>query len=83
MVFFPKNKFLDAAAKTILLFATFHILVILVAFLKTGNFSILHIARILEINRILPVNIGGAMQNITSFLFVVLVYSIMYLRFTK
>ncbi len=83
MAFFSKNKILDAIAKTILLFGFLHILVLFVAFLKTGDFSIFNIARILEINRIVPVNIDEATSTVTSFLLVALVYGIVYFRFTR
>ena len=54
MVFFLKNKFLSAGAKTILLFGLLHILVLLVAFLKTGDLTLFNIARILELDLIFP-----------------------------
>ena len=77
------KKFLNAFVKTILLFAALHIIVLLAAFLKTGDLSVLNIARILEIDRILPMDIVGSASNIISFLLVALVYGIAYLRFTK
>ena len=77
------KKFLDTLIKTILLFATLHVIVLLAAFLKTGDLSVLNIARILEIDRILPMDIVGSASNIISFLLVALVYGIAYLRFTK
>ena len=83
MTFFPGNKALDAVAKTILLFGFLHILVLLIAFLKTGDISIFSIARILEINRILPIDVSGATHDVISFLFVALVYGIVYSRFSR
>ena len=77
------KKFLDAAAKTILLFAMLHGIVLFVVFLKTGDLAVFNIAGILEIDRILPVNITGVMPVIVSLLFVALVYCIVYFRFTK
>ena len=77
------KKLLNAFVKTILLFAAIHIIVLLAAFLKTGNLSVLNIARILEINRILPVDVAGSASDIISLLSVALVYGIAYLRFTK
>ena len=77
------KRLLNAAAKTILLFGSLHILVLLLVFLKTGNFSIFNIARILEIDLIIPLNTDGIMERIISFLFLMLVYGIVYSRFTK
>ena len=82
MTFFPRNKFLDAAAKTILLFGVLHVFVLLAVFLKTGDLSLFNIARMLELNFILSVNIDGAMYNSISLLFIDLLYSILYLLFT-
>ena len=83
MISFAKNKILRAVARTILLFGFLHILALIVAFLKTGDISIFSIARILEINRILPIDVSGATHDVISFLFVALVYGIVYFRFIR
>lgn len=77
------DRILRAGAKTILLFGLLHILVLLVGFLRTGDFSLFNVARILEINRIFPVDIAGSIGNTAPFLFIALAYGIVYLRFTK
>ena len=83
MISFAKNKLLDAVAKTILLFGTLHVFALFIVFLKTGDLSIFNIARILDINIIIPVDITGAAPNVISFLFITLVYGIVYFRFTR
>jgi len=78
---FP-NRFIDAAAKTLLCFGIMH-LIILVFIAGQANVNVLNAFTILNLDQFVPALGKGAVSFIASYGLVLAVYALVFLRLTR
>ena len=77
---FP-NRFVDAAAKTLLCFGVIH-LIILVFIAGLANFNVLNAFAILNLDLLMPELGSGLVSFVLSYAVVLAVYALVYQRLT-
>lgn len=78
-----KHRIGDAAAKSILLYAVLHILILFVHGVRTGDFSVLNVFNILEVNLLFPLRLEEGLSGFLSVLVLIAVYVLVFTFFTR
>ena len=77
-----KNRYIDAIAKTMLLSASVHMLILFYKTILTGNIDILNLFKILNLELFFPGIDKGQTNFSWSIVFFVVLYSSIFLLFT-
>lgn len=83
MKYILKNRYLEAVAKSILVFAALHILAVTIYALGIQDILALNIFHILQFNLLWPEIIEGEANFIISYVFFIIIYGAVYLKYTS
>lgn len=78
-----KNKYIEALIKFILFSAILHIILLVIYSIFKGKLIYLNYFKVLDLDLFFPGITNGLASQAFSFLILVLVYSVIYFRFTK
>jgi predicted membrane protein len=80
---FSKNKYLDSLYKTILFFAFFHLILLLIFSIKTKNIEVLNIFNIIGLGLFFNNLNNGGFKLILSFVLIIVIYILIFIFSSK
>ena len=83
MILFVRNRYLDAALKSLLFYAVIHFFLMLLYFLRFGDWTVFNLFSILGFTLFFPTIAVGVLSAVLSWVVLISVFLLIYYRHTQ